>query len=118
MTFRIRAFLALFVALAVLAVSVGLIAAWGTALWQEDGVQVCGATDDQDYPDIVPDGMGDRLPHGGSRVVHGRRGGRLFSDDSRPVGKARVQRRVSVGYGVFLSVFQGPSSLIFSNARN
>jgi hypothetical protein len=44
--------------LAVLAVTVGLIAAWGTALWQEDGVQVCGATDNQDYPDIVADGMG------------------------------------------------------------
>jgi len=58
MTFRMRVFLALFFAVTAVVVTVGLIAAFGATLWQDDGVQVCGATNDQSRPDVVSDGSG------------------------------------------------------------
>ena len=58
MSARIRAALALIVALAAVVVTVGLVAAWGSPLWQADGVEVCTANGSQSGPQLIPDGSG------------------------------------------------------------
>ena len=53
-----RALWAFLVASAAVMLTVGLIAAFGTNLWQADGVSVCVADGFQEYPKIVSDGSG------------------------------------------------------------
>ena len=58
MSFRIRTMLALLFALGAVTVTVGMIAALGSAVWQDDGVEVCGAANEQGQPQAVSDGAG------------------------------------------------------------
>jgi hypothetical protein len=58
MTFRIRVSLALFLSLAAAALAMGVIAAFGTTLWQDDGVPVCVANNNQVKVQIISDGAG------------------------------------------------------------
>lgn len=58
MSFHIRVFLALFLALMVVVITVGLIAAFGATLWEDNGVRLCSDTANQSNPDIVSDGSG------------------------------------------------------------
>jgi hypothetical protein len=53
-----KVLLALLLASAVVVFTVGLIAAFGTPPWQEDGVPVCVVNGGQEYPHIAPDGSG------------------------------------------------------------
>ena len=57
MGFRFRVLLALMGAVAAVALTVGLIAALGDTLWQDDGVAVCTASNPQSYPKIAPDAV-------------------------------------------------------------
>jgi hypothetical protein len=58
MNFRIRTMLALLFALGAVALTVGMIAALGITVWQDDGVEVCGAANEQYQPQAVSDGAG------------------------------------------------------------
>jgi hypothetical protein len=58
MCFRIRVLLALLCALGAVSITVGMIAALGETVWQDDGVPLCGASDDQSDPQLVSDGSG------------------------------------------------------------
>jgi hypothetical protein len=58
MTFRIRVSLALFLAATAVIATVGLLAAAGATWWQDDGVEVCGAANSQEVPQLTTDGSG------------------------------------------------------------
>jgi hypothetical protein len=49
---------AFFFALAAVTLTIGAIAVLGETVWQDDGVVVCGFTNDQSDPQIVYDGSG------------------------------------------------------------
>ena len=56
MGFRFRVLLAFTGAMAAVTLTVGLIAALGGGLWQDDGVAVCAETNRQSDPGMVSDG--------------------------------------------------------------
>ncbi len=58
MSARFRTILALLCALAAVSLTLGLVSAVGLPLWQEDGVAICAAGDDQQAPQIISDGSG------------------------------------------------------------
>jgi len=58
MSARVRFVLTLGCAMAALALTRGLIAAQVPVLWEEDGIEVCGAEESQTNPDVAADGTG------------------------------------------------------------
>ena len=58
MSFRLRVLLALSCALAAVTLTIGLVAAFGSPMWQADGVALVDDDDNQRGPQIVSDGAG------------------------------------------------------------
>jgi hypothetical protein len=58
MSARLRVLLALACALAAATLTLGLVAAVGWPLWQDEGVGVCVADGAQENPQLIPDGQG------------------------------------------------------------
>ncbi len=82
MSFRIRVLLAMSCALAAVTLTVGLISAVGWPLWQEDGVALCVATNDQENPQIISDDAGGAIVtwkdvRGSDQPIYARR---VYSD--------------------------------------
>ena len=84
MGFRFRVLLALMGAMAAVTLTVGLIAALGGTLWQDDGVVVCAASNPQSDPKIAPDGAGGAIVvwHDSRDVLHGLYAQRVNGDGS------------------------------------